>query len=247
MKAFTFVMITLLSGTIAGTILGIINLALVEPYIDRAISIETQTAVKEGEVIDPVELQDYRLWQKGGEIAAGAILGMSIGALFGIVFLYSRNSLLQQSNSNIRKALILAGIMWFVLFLVPALKYPANPPAVGDPETIYYRESLYIGLVAISGFSALGLALLYWKSGNKVPINRYRFITVLIIYTAIIAGAFYILPPNPDKISVPQDLVQDFRIASALTMSIFWGLLAIIFGAFWNRFKPHEVAKITTV
>ena len=228
MKAFTFVIITLLSGTIAGTILGIINLALVEPYIDRAISIETQTAVKEGEVI-------------------GAILGMSIGAIFGIVFLYSRNSLLQHSNSNIRKALILAGIMWFVLFLVPALKYPANPPAVGDPETIYYRESLYIGLVAISGFSALGLALLYWKSGNKVPNNRYRFITVLIIYTAILAGAFYILPPNPDKISVPQDLVQDFRIASALTMSIFWGLLAIIFGAFWNRFKPHEVAKITTV
>ena len=47
--------------------------------------------------------------------------------------------------------------MWFVLFLVPALKYPANPPAVGNPETIYYREGLYIGLVAISGFSALGL------------------------------------------------------------------------------------------
>jgi hypothetical protein len=32
-----------------------------------------------------------------------------------------------------------------------------NPPAVGDPKTIYYREILYIGLVAISGFAALGL------------------------------------------------------------------------------------------
>lgn len=247
MKALTFVIVTLLSGAIAGTILGVLNQAIVEPYIDRAISIETESAVKEGEVIVPVELQNYRLWQKGGEIAAGTVLGMSLGALFGIVFVYSRPLLLPHSNSNIRKALILAGIMWFVLFLIPALKYPANPPAVGDPETIYYRESLYIGLVAISGFSALGLALLYRKSGNKVPNNRYRFITVLIIYTAIIAGAFYILPPNPDKISVPQDLVQDFRIASALTMSIFWGLLAIIFGAFWNRFKPHEAAKITTV
>lgn len=247
MKALTFVIVTLLSGAIAGTILGVLNQAIVEPYIDRAISIETENAVKEGDVIDLVELQNYRLWQKGGEIAAGTVLGMSLGALFGIVFVYSRPLLLPHSNSNIRKALILAGIMWFVLFLIPALKYPANPPAVGDPETIYYRESLYIGLVAISGFSALGLALLYRKSGNKVPNNRYRFITVLIIYTAIIAGAFYILPPNPDKISVPQDLVQDFRIASALTMSIFWGLLAIIFGAFWNRFKPHEAAKITTV
>jgi hypothetical protein len=43
---------------------------------------------------------------------------------------------LPQSASNIRKALFLAGIVWFVLFLVPALKYPANPPAVGDPKTI---------------------------------------------------------------------------------------------------------------
>ena len=247
MKALTFVTVTLLSGAIAGTILGALNQAIVEPYIDRAISIETESAVKEGQVIDHVELQNYRLWQKGGEIAAGTVLGMSLGALFGIVFVYTRPLLLPRSNSSIRKALILAGIMWFVLFLVPALKYPANPPAVGDPETIYYRESLYVGLVAISGSSALGLALLYRKSDNKVPNNRNKFIIVLIIYTAIIAGAFYILPPNPDKISVPQDLVQDFRIASVLTMSIFWGLLAIIFGAFWNRFKPHEAAKITTV
>ena len=76
---------------------------------------------------------------------------------------------------------------------------------------------------------------------------KNKFIIFPIIYTAIIAGAFYILPPNPDKISVPLDLVQDFRVASAFTMSIFWGLLAITFGAFWNRLKPHEVAKITTV
>lgn len=48
--------------------------------------------------------------------------------------------------------------MFFVLFLVPALKYPSNPPAVGDPETVYYRQSLYL---AISGFGALGLAFLY--------------------------------------------------------------------------------------
>lgn len=85
LNAITFVIITLLSGAIAGTILGAINQALVEPYIDRAISIETQNVIKEGEVVDSVELQNYRLWQKGGEVAAGTILGMSLGALFGIV------------------------------------------------------------------------------------------------------------------------------------------------------------------
>ena len=229
-----------MSGAIAGTILGVLNQALVEPYIDRAISIETQNDIKEGEVVYPVELQNYRLWQKAGEIAAGAILGTSLGALFGIVFVYSR-SLLLHSDSNVKKALILAGIMWFVLFLIPALKYPANPPAVGDPDTIYYRESLYIGLLAISGFSALGLALLYRVLGNRTN-NKNRIIIVPVIYAAIMVGAFLVLPPNPDKITVPVDLVQGFRIASAFTMTIFWGLLGITLGAFWDRLKPHETA-----
>jgi predicted cobalt transporter CbtA len=242
LRAFTFVIITLLSGAIAGTILGILNQALVEPYIDRAISIETQSAIKEGEVVYPVELQNYRLWQKAGEIAAGAILGISLGALFGVVFVYSRSSLLLlRSDSNIKKALILAGIMWFVLFLIPALKYPAYPPAVGDPDTIYYRQSLYISLLAISGFSALGLALLYRILGNRTN-NKNRIIVVSLIYAAIIIGAFLVLPPNPDKITAPVDLVQGFRIASALTMTIFWGLLGITLGAFWDRLKPHETA-----
>lgn len=242
MRAFTFVIITLLSGAIAGTILGVLNQALVEPYIDRAIFIETQNAIKKGEVIYPVELQNYRLWQKVGEIAAGTILGISLGALFGIVFVYSRSSLLLlHSDSNIKKALILAGIMWFVLFLIPALKYPANPPAVGDPDTIYYRQSLYIGLLAISGFSALGLALLYRMLGNRTN-NKNRIIVVPVIYAAIIVGAFIVLPSNPDKITAPTDLVQGFRIASAFTMTIFWGLLGITLGAFWDRLKPHETA-----
>jgi predicted cobalt transporter CbtA len=242
LRTFAFVTITLLSGAIAGTILGLLNQALVEPYIDRAISIETQNAIKKGEVIYPVELQKYRLWQKAGEIAAGTILGTSLGALFGIVFVYSRSSLLLiYSNSNVKKALVLAGIMWFVLFLIPALKYPANPPSVGDPDTIYYRESLYIGLLTISGFSALGLALLYRMLGKRTN-NKNRTIVVSVIYAAIIVGAFLVLPPNPDKITAPADLVQGFRIASAFTMATFWGLLAITLGAFWDKLKLHETA-----
>jgi hypothetical protein len=188
LKTITFLVIALLSGAIAGTILGLINQIIVEPYIDRAITIETQNAIKEGEIINPDELTEYRIWQKGGEIAAGTILGVSLAALFVIIFAYIRPSLLPSSNSNKKKALVLAGIMWFVLFLVPAVKYPANPPAVGDPETIYYRESLYIALLTISGFSALGLAFLYRKLSNTTP--KKKTILVLLIYTAIIVGHF---------------------------------------------------------
>jgi predicted cobalt transporter CbtA len=247
LKAATFVIITLLSGAIAGTILGVLNQVLVEPYMDIAISIETQNAIKEGEDVDPVELQNYRSWQKAGGIAAGTILGMSVGALFGIVFAFSRSSVLSHSNSNIRKALILAGIMWFVLFLVPALKYPANPPAVGDTETIYYRQSLYISLLAISGFSGLGLSFLYRRLGRRALNKKNRIVVVPLIYAAIIAGGFLVLPHNHDEITAPMDLVQGFRVASVFTISIFWGVLGIILGTFWDRFKPHETAKLATI
>ena len=237
-------LITLLSGAIAGTILGVINQGLVEPYVDRAISIETQNAIEEGEVVNPVELQNYRLWQKGGEIVAGTILGMSLAALFGLVFLYGRSSILSHSNSDLRKALMLAGIMWFALFLIPALKYPANPPAVGDPETIYYRESLYLAILTISGFSALGLALAYRSLGLSSS-KTMKIITFVFIYAVVMITTYVILPPNPDEIAIPMDLVQEFRFASTFTMSVFWGLLGIIFGLLWNRFRPHETAKIT--
>jgi predicted cobalt transporter CbtA len=242
LKTLTFIAITLLSGAIAGTILATINIGIVEPYIDQAIDIENQNTIAAGEPVDLLEYNNYRMWQKGGEIAAGTILGTSIAALFGVVFAYSRSSL--PGSNNKKKALILAGIMWFVLFLIPVLKYPANPPAVGDPETIYYRQSLYIGYLAISGLSALALAFLYRKIG-KVRLKKK--VIVPAIYAALMAGAYLAMPSNPDAINAPMDLVTGFRIASGFTMSIFWALLGIILGAFWDRTKPHKTAKIATI
>ncbi|MDQ3851369.1 MAG: CbtA family protein [Thermoproteota archaeon] len=250
MKAITFIAITLLTGAIAGTILGILNQGIVEPYIEQAIALENEkAAAEEGEIMDPIEFSNYRLWQRGGEIAAGTILGTSIAALFGIVFVYSRNSI--PGSSNKKKALILAGVMWFVIFLVPALKYPANPPAVGDPETIYYRQSLYLAYLPISGFSALGVAFMYRKM-KKEAIKSHKDSKMVIelpvvIYAVIMITAYLAMPPNPDTINAPMDLVTGFRIASGFTMTVFWGLLGIILGAFWDKTKPHEKAKIATV
>jgi hypothetical protein len=241
MKTITFIAITLLSGAIAGTTLGILNQAIVEPYIEQAITLENEKATTEGKIINPVEFNSYRLWQKGGEIAGGTILGTSIAALFGIVFAYSRKSV--PGSNNKKKALILAGVMWLVIFLVPALKYPSNPPAVGDPETIYYRQSLYIAYLAISGFAALGVAFIYRKMGAI----RSKKVIASAIYVVIMIAAHLAMPSNPDTITAPMYLVTGFRIVSALTMSTFWGIMAIMLGSFWDKTKPHETTKITTV
>ena len=239
MKTIAFIVITLLAGAIAGTILGVVNQLAVEPYIEHAIELEMQNTAQSGQVINPAEFTAYRFWQKGGEIAAGTILGLSIGSLYGIVFAYTRGMV--PGSNNKKKALIVAGIMWFVLFLMPALKYPANPPAVGNPETIYYRQSLYIAFLAISGFSALGLAFLYPK---VTSLNTNKAI-IPSAYAAIMAGAYLAMPANPDSINAPIDLVIGFRITSTITISMFWGLLGIIFGTFWDKLNPDETTRIS--
>ena len=239
MRILLFLAITILSGALAGKILGIINLGLVEPYIDQAIGLEIQNSVSSGENVDLAEIAHYRIWQKGGEIFAGAVYGISLGALFGIIFVYARNVL--PGDNNKKKALFLAGILWFVLYLAVALKYPANPPAVGDPETIYYRESLYVAFIAISGFTALGLALLW----NRVKINSKKIVFPLV-YAGIMIAAYMTMPTNPDSISISMELVQSFRVWTALTVGIFWGLLGIIFGSLWDKFVHPEEPRLTT-
>ena len=240
MNSISLLAVTIFSGAIAGTILAIINLGLVEPYIDSAIALETQRKISSGENVDMAELVHYRFWQKGGAIAAGAVYGISLGALFGIIFAYGRKAL--PGDNNKKKALFLAGVLWFVLYLMVAIKYPANPPAVGDPETIYYRQILYVGYLAISGFTALALAIT-WK---RVQFGSKKILFPLI-YAAVMIVAYVVLPPNPDKISISMDLIHTFRVVTALTIGLFWGILAIVFGSLWDRFIPREEPKFATM
>ena len=234
MKTGIFVLIVLLSGCFAGTIYGTLNLIIVEPYLDDAINIENQNLFSSGEEIDGpqfwVEYYEYRSWQKGGQILAGAILGTSIGSLFGIVYALSKKSL--PSRTNIGKTLILAGLMWFTLFVIPFLKYPANPPTVGDGETVVLRGILYLTLIAISGFLAIGFYQIFKRLKAK---NR---ILPIIGYGVLMSMVFFVMPENPDEISTSMELVNGFRVVAFLTGTVFWFTLALFLGVFWQKTNP---------
>ena len=234
MKTGIFILIVLLSGCFAGTIYGTLNLIIVEPYLDDAINIENQNLFSSGEEIDGpqfwVEYYEYRSWQKGGQILAGAILGTSIGSLFGIVYALSKKSL--PSRNNIGKTLILAGLMWFTLFVIPFLKYPANPPTVGDGETVVLRGILYLTLIAISGFLAIGFYQIFKRLKAK---NR---ILPIIGYGVLMSMVFFVMPENPDEISTSMELVNGFRVVAFLTGTVFWFTLALFLGVFWQKTNP---------
>jgi len=232
MKSAYFIVIVLVSGFTAGIIHGAVNLVIVEPYLDQAISIENQNLFATGLAEDTpqfwAEYSSYRDWQKSGQILAGGILGMSIGALFGIVFAYSRNAL--PKGHTVKKTFVLAAIMWFTIFLIPFLKYPANPPTVGEAETVVLRSILYLTFIAISGFSAVGFFMLYKKLENK----KYL---AFVGYAVFITTVFFIMPPSPDEVTAPMDLVNGFRTMSVMAVTTFWVAEAIILGLLWQKYK----------
>jgi len=242
MKSVIFVLIVLASGAIAGTIHGSVNLAIVEHFLDQAIGIENQNLFASGEEKDTpqfwVEYNSYRDWQKGGQVLAGAILGTSIGALFGIVFALSRNSL--PSKHDVSKALILAGIMWLTIYFIPFLKYPANPPTVGDPDTVVLRAVLYLSFIAISGFSAVTFYKLSKRFFGK------KKLLSLVGYGVFISTVFLVMPDNPDKVLAPIDLVNGFRAMSIVAVSSFWLVLPLILGGLWHKFRPDQHLQKTT-
>ena len=233
MKTVFFFVIVLVSGFGAGVIHGAVNLVIVEPYLDEAIEIENQTLFATGLAEDTpqfwAEYSSYRDWQKSGQLLAGGILGMSIGALFGIVFAYSRNSL--PKGHTLKKTFVLAAIMWLTIFIIPFLKYPANPPTVGDVDTVVLRSILYLSFIAISGFSAVGFFILYKKLQNK------KKGLVFVGYAVFITTVFFIMPVNPDEVKAPMDLVNSFRIMSVIAVTTFWIAEAIIFGMLWQKYK----------
>jgi len=234
MKTGLFIIIVLISGCFAGLIHGGINLAIVEPYLDQAIEIENQTLFATGEEEDTpafwVEYNSYRVWQKSGQVLAGAILGTSIAALVGIVFLFVRNTL--PEGNNVKKTLVLSGLMWFTIFVIPFLKYPANPPTVGEAETVMIRGILFVSFIAISGFGAVAFYQVYKKLQN-------RKILSFVGYAIFISVVFFVMPENPDEITAPMELVEEFRGASFVAVSIYWLTLGVILGGFIEKLQER--------
>lgn len=257
MRQARLVGIVLLAGAAAGTIHGAANLAMVEPFLDMAIEEENMALFESGEESDTVEFraqfEQYRMWQKGGQILAGAVLGAAYGALFGIVYSLSRGSL--PGRHDVGKALALAGIMWVVVFLVPFAKYPAELPATGDPGTVDERAALYAGLVAASGAAAVGSHRLYGAVRRAAGAGGGRAAAAgavaVLAYAAAVSAAWAAFPDAADLGSAgwagPEEGggadTAAFRAASMAGVGVFWASAAVILGSLWRRAARGEPAE----
>jgi hypothetical protein len=231
---------SVVAGLLAGAIVSGFHTLLIEPVIEHAIDLEEQHSQSHGEAhAEPVVDRPTQRWGLVlGFIVYGAIWGLLLGVL-----LYLTQSWRPATWSLARYGVLLAVLLGWSVAWLPFLKYPANPPGVGDPETVGYRQALYlafIGLSVVGTALALGLFRLLHRPTEASAPGRDRGLWVIVgyvIYTAVIYAVF---PANPDPVEMPADLVRTFRLIAFAGLIVFWLSLAGVFSWFARDWSSVE-------
>lgn len=221
----------LLRGMIVGAVAGLLAFGFAkvfgEPAVDHAIAFEEAASQTKGEPAEP-ELVSREVQASIGLFTGVVTYGAAIGGLFALVFAFAYGRLTTLGPRGTAALLALAGFLAIVL--VPGLKYPANPPAVGDPETIGYRTELFFIMLTIS-LAAMAAAV---ALARRLWAQRGPWGAVLLgglLYLAIIILAQTALPTiNEVPEQFPATLLWQFRVASLGIQMILWTVLGLLFG-----------------
>jgi predicted cobalt transporter CbtA len=237
----------LIVGLFAGLLAGTFAYVTGEPRIDSAIAIEeangtaAHTHDAGGNTV-PAEAEEKPLVSRDGQRAglflATSLYGVALGGIFAVGFTLLRRRLRTSSDSYAALGLAAAGFVGIVL--VPFLKYPPNPPAVGDPETITKRTVTYL-LTLVIGLLAVwaGVAAARWAATRFGETPWIRLAVGGAAFLATVVAAYLILPAiNEVPGSFPATLLWQFRFASLGTQSVLWLLLGFGYAAAVDRRTP---------
>jgi hypothetical protein len=231
----------MLAGVVAGLLAFGFARVFGEPQIDYAIAFEQQmeqaanaqahaaSAAHEHEK----ELVSRKVQAGIGLLTAVVVYGAGIGGLFAIVFAFAYGRI-GRLGPRATAALLAAG-GFISIAVVPFLKYPANPPAVSNPDTLGSRTALFLIMIAIS-IAAITLAI---GLARRLADRFGLWVSAAIggvVFVAIIAVTQFVLP---DMSEVPEQFSADalwrFRLASLGMQMLMWATLGLVFGAMAAR------------
>jgi hypothetical protein len=203
-----------------------------EPQVDQAISFEEKADAAKGEAPEPEIVS--RETQAGLGLLTGVVtFGAAVGGLFSLVFAYAYGRVSVLSVRALSAWLALAAFI--ALVIVPNIKYPANPPSVGDPETIGMRTGLFFLMIAISITTMVFSLKVRRRAMLKLGAWNGSIVAGLVFIVIIAAVQLSMPVINEVPAAFPAVLLWKFRVAAIGMQVIMWTTIGLLFGALVER------------
>jgi predicted cobalt transporter CbtA len=242
----------LLAGAIGAVLAFVFARLCAEPVIGRAIAFEDgRTDVEDAH---GVHEHGAELFTRGVQANAGLgfgvlIYGVAMGALFAVLFcaVYGRTQGRAKNPGPRLLAVLLAAGAFVAVYLVPFVKYPPNPPAVGQSDTIGARTGWYLVMVLASLVLAIAAVWLARRLAARLGAWNARLLAAGA-YLVAIAVVMVLLPtvdetPEPLRDAsgaiiypgFPADVLYEFRVLSLGTQLVLWVTIGLVFAALAGR------------
>lgn len=218
-----------LSGAVAGLLAATVAYVLLEPSLRAAIALE---GGGEGPVSRGVQ---ERLGAPVGFVLTGIALGLLLATV---------DRLVRAGGAPWRRSLALTGALFTALVAVPQLRYPPNPPGVGDPDTVGDRTGAFLLAVALGVVVVALVALTLRQLHDAGRLGPAQQVLVAAAALAAVALCWVVLPDAGDPAEVPATLLWDFRIRSLGIITLLWATLGAVYGALALRHRARERSAV---
>lgn len=232
----------MLAGLAAGVAALLVAYFLGESRVDAAIALEEHAAGGHHDHGGGEEELVSRAMQATGGLATGVLVfGVAIGGIAAIAFCVVLGRIGRFGPRATAAFVALGGLI--AVYVVPFLKYPANPPAVGDGDTIGKRTALFFLLVLLSVLLAVGAVLLGRRLAPRLG-NWNATVAAGAAFLLAVTLAYVFLPSyNEVGPDFPGQLLWQFRLATLAVQAVLWTVFGLVFGALAERLLTPESAR----
>src|SRR6185436_18693542 len=210
----------LICGLLAGIAGGLLATGFAEiagePAVNKAIAFEEQRDKAEGVAPGP-ELVPRDIQRSFGLLTAAVVYGR-VG-----------------KASPARTSLWLAAGAFVTVFLVPFVKYPSNPPSIGNPDTIDRRTALYLTMVAISLLAAVAAARLRVVLARRMSGGHATLLAIAAYLVVVIVAGLALPGIHEVPKGFPATTLFNFREASVGIQLVLWTTVGLIFAVLAPR------------
>ncbi|MFJ6649916.1 CbtA family protein [Streptomyces sp. NPDC091290] len=221
----------MLAGLGAGVLAFVFAFLVGEGPVDAAIAFEEAGSHEHGHGGE--ELVSRTVQSTAGLATGVLVFGVAIGGIAALAFCFALGRIGRFGARSTAALTALAGFL--LLYLLPILKYPANPPAVGNPDTIGKRTILFVGMIALSVLLGIAAILLgrklapSWGNWNATIAAGVAFVTVVAVVMAVLPEG-----DNTPK-GFPATDLWEFRVASIGLQAVLWAAFGLLFGFLAER------------